>query len=164
MTLSEEQSQNPSWFEKPLVALARAKVDFAVAGGLAVMFNGYYRATMDADIIVDDAPENLDRMLAVLRDWGEGWARELSPGDFTPEEGAVRLGEDFEMDIFTRLRGLSWKDFKARLRHTELQGVPVPYLSPQDLLHCKENSHREKDYLDVVAMKKIIQQEQSFHP
>ena len=142
-----------------MVALASAQVDFAVVGGLAVIFNGYARFTLDADIIVDDSPENLDRLLAVLRSWGEGWARELSPEDFTPEEGAVRLVEDFELDIFTRLRGRTLSDFRPDLRHLEHSGILIPYLSPAGLIHCKEGSSREKDQIDVAAMKVFSRRE-----
>jgi len=154
-----EQNQTPSPFGRLLVALAQARVDFAVAGGLAVIFNGYSRLTLDADIIVEDSPANLERLLHTLSNWGEGWARELNIEDFPPEEGAVRLVEEFDLDIFTRLRGLSWTDFAPRLRHVTLAGTGIPYLSPQDLVHCKENSQREKDRLDVLAMKEILQRE-----
>lgn len=158
MNSSEEQNQSLSQYGKLLAGLVRARVDFAVVGGLAVIFNGYPRLTLDADIIVDDTPDNLGRLLAELGKWGEGFARELTPGDFTPEEGAIRIAEEFELDIFTRLRGLGWRDFQPRLRWVEFTDVRIPYLSPQDLLHCKENSVREKDILDVIALKKIIQQ------
>jgi hypothetical protein len=161
MKPSEEKNEMLSPYGKLLVALARAEVDYAVVGGLAVIFNGYARLTLDADIIVDDTPANLDRLLHTLGEWGEGWARELSVDDFAAEEGAVRLVEDFELDIFTRLRGLAWQDFQPRLRFLEHGGSNIPYLSPQDLLHCKENSAREKDQLDVIAMRKVIEQENS---
>ena len=128
------------------------------------MFSGYPRFTLDADIIVEDSAENLERLLTVLRGWGEGWARELSLADFTPEEGAVRVAEDVDLDIFTRLRGLSWRDFQPRLRRVELEGVSIPHLGPADLLHCKTGSVREKDQLDVIALTKIIQQEQTAQP
>jgi len=71
------------------------------------------------------------------------------------------LAEEFELDIFVRLRGLAWRDFQPRLRHIDHDGARIPYLSPQDLLHCKENSPREKDQLDVIALKKIIQRSAS---
>lgn len=159
MPQSEEQKQSLSQYGRLLVALAKGGVDYAIAGGLAVIFNGHPRLTMDADIIVDDAPENLRRMLAVLKGWGEGWARELSLDDFPPEEGAIRVVEDFELDIFTRLRGKSYCNFKPGLRSLELAGTRLYYLSPQDLLHCKQGSVREKDQLDTLALQKIIQQE-----
>ena len=40
-----------SRFGNLLVALAKSQVDFAVVGGLAVIFNGYDRFTLDADMI-----------------------------------------------------------------------------------------------------------------
>lgn len=161
MTACEEQSQSLSQYGKLLVALSEAGVDYAVAGGLAVIFNGHPRLTLDANIIVEDSPANLQRLLESLANWGDGFARELSLADFTPEEGAVRVAEAFDLDIFTRLRGLSWKDFQPRLRHIDHSSIRIPFLSPVDLIHCKASSIREKDQLDVIAMKKIIQQEAS---
>jgi hypothetical protein len=59
-----------------LAALVTSRVDFAVVGGSAVIFNGYPRLTLDADILVHDAPGNLRRLLDCLAGWGEGWARD----------------------------------------------------------------------------------------
>ena len=81
MEHSPEPRETTSRFEKLLVALVTSGVDFTVVGGLAVIFNGYPRLTLDADILVDDAPENLKRLLQCLAGWGEGWARELKPAD-----------------------------------------------------------------------------------
>ncbi len=41
MTDSEEQTQSLSQYGKLLAALSAAGVDYAVVGGLAVIFNGY---------------------------------------------------------------------------------------------------------------------------
>ena len=74
---SNEPKPTVSQFERLLVALAQAGVDFAVVGGVAVILNGYPRVTVDLDILVGDAPDNLLRLLDCLAGWGEGWAREL---------------------------------------------------------------------------------------
>jgi hypothetical protein len=142
-----------------LAALATDRVDFAVVGGLAVIFNGYPRLTLDVDILVNDAPENLRRLLDCLAGWGEGWARELKPEDFVFQEGAIRVIEEFDLDIFTRMRGRSLADFRPRLRYLETGGVRIPYLSPADLVFLKEDSWRDKDKLDVQAMREIIARE-----
>ena len=55
-----------SRFEKLLAGLVRAKVDFAVVGGVAVILNGYHRQTNDPDILVDPSPENVRRLLDFL--------------------------------------------------------------------------------------------------
>ena len=59
MEPSPEPRETTSRFEKLLVALVTNRVDFAVVGGLAVIFNGYPRLTLDADVLVDDRPDNL---------------------------------------------------------------------------------------------------------
>jgi hypothetical protein len=134
-------------------------VDYAVVVGLAVIFNGYPRLTLDADILVDNAPENLRKLLACLANWGEGWARELKPEDFIYDQGAIRVMEEFDLDIFTRMNGKSLEDFRPRLRYLETGGVRIPFLAPEDLIFLKEGSWRDKDKLDVQAMREIIARE-----
>ena len=86
MDPSSEPKVIISRFEKLLAKLAASSVDFAVVGGLAVVLNGYPRATIDADILVQDGPES--QAIAGLPGWlGQGWARELTPEDFSAEEG-----------------------------------------------------------------------------
>ena len=158
-----DHSPNPkeitTRFEKLLVALASSRVDFAVVGGLAVIFNGYPRLTLDADILVADSPENLLRLLECLKGWGEGWARELKPEDFAALEGAVRVMEEFDLDIFTRLNEKPLEHFRPRLKFLDTAGVRIPHLGPEDLIFLKEGSWREKDKFDVQAMREIIARE-----
>ncbi len=153
------QAENFSPFEKLLVNLARSGVDFAAVGGVAISLNGYVRATDDADILVNDSPENIRKLLKSLEQWGEGWARELKPEEFVPQEGCIRVMEDFDLDIFTRMRGKSLDDFRPRLRYLETSGARIPYLSPSDLIFLKQDSWRDKDKLDVLAMKEIVARE-----
>lgn len=150
--------ENSTPFEELLVGLARAGVEFAVAGGVAVSLNGFVRATDDVDLIVEESAENIGRLLGYLAHWGEGWARELKVEDFVPQEGSIRVMEAFDLDLFTRLRGKSWADFRPRLRAVEMGGARIPYLSPEDLIFLKQDSWREKDQIDVAALKKLLGQ------
>ena len=161
MERSPQGGKNTSRFGKLLAELARSQVDFAVVGGLAVIFNGYERLTLDADIIVDDSPVNIRRLLDCLSNWGEGWARDLTPEDFTPQEGSIRVMEEFDLDMFTRLRGKSLDDFRPRLRQLRIGEDSIAYLAPEDLIFLKQNSWREKDQLDVAAMREKIAKEQA---
>jgi hypothetical protein len=159
MNPSNEPKRTPSEFEKLLAGLARSRVDFAVVGGLAVILNGYPRVTVDADILAHNSPENLRKLLDCLKNWGEGWARELKIEDFAVEEGAIRVMEDFDLDIFVKMRGKMLDDFRPNLRHFESDGARIAYLSPADLIFLKQGSWREKDQLDVSAMKEILARE-----
>lgn len=146
-------------FGSLLVELARAKVDFAVVGGVAVSLNGFVRATEDVDIIVQNSPDNLRRLLDSLKNWGEGWARELKIEDFAIEEGSIRVMESFDLDIFVKMRGQTLDDFRPNLRYFESEGRRIAYLSPAELIFLKLGSWREKDQLDVSAMKEILARE-----
>jgi hypothetical protein len=154
-----EPPENFSQFEKLLVDLARSGIDFAVVGGVAVSLNGFVRATDDLDILISDAPQNVQRLLDTLVRWGEGFARELKVEDFIPQEGSIRIMEEFDLDIFTRMRGKSLDDFRPRLRHLEASGTRIPYLAPEDLIYLKQTSWREKDQIDVSTLSRIIKEQ-----
>jgi hypothetical protein len=156
MEHSPEPKESISRFAKLLVGLAQAEVDYAIVGGLAVVFNGFDRLTLDADILVHASSENLQKLLDYLSRWGEGWARELRPDDFTLAEGSIRVTEDFDLDIFTQMRGRTLDFFRPRLKKLQLGETVVRYLAPQDLVLLKEDSWREKDRLDAAAMKEAM--------
>ena len=159
MKPSPDANENISPFEKLLAALAAGGVDFAVAGGVAVILNGYPRLTLDVDILVGQGDENIRKLLNCLAQWGEGWARELKVEDFSPQPGAIRVTEEFDLDIFTQMDGKPLDYFRPRLRHMRTGLVTIPYLAPEDLVHLKQHSWREKDKLDAAAMKEVIDRE-----
>jgi len=152
-------SETISQFEKLLAGLVRAGIDFAVVGGVAVILNGYHRQTKDTDILVGTSPENIRRLLAYLSTWGEGWSRELKPEEFVPQEGSIRVMEEFDLDIFTQMRGNSLDDFRPKLRFLQSGEVRIPYLHPEQLILLKQSSWRDKDRLDVQAMQEILRRE-----
>ena len=149
-----------SQFEKLLAGIAAAGIDFAVVGGLAVILHGYERQTRDLDIIVHPDSENIRKLIAFLSTWGEGWARELTLADFEAlQEGALRIMEEFDLDVFVKMRGRSLDDFRPRLRYLQSDDVKIPVIAPEDLIHCKEASWRDKDQLDVSALREILKRE-----
>lgn len=66
--------------------------------------------------------------------------------------------EDFELDVFVRMRGHSLDEFRPRLQHLETSGVRIPYLGARDLILLKQDSWREKDKLDVATLRKLTEQ------
>jgi len=97
-------------FESILGDLLQAGVDFILVGGLAVELCGFTRATLDVDILVEESDANVSRLIGALGDFADGAASELTAADFTPEEGCIRILDDFALDIFTRMTGRSYHD------------------------------------------------------
>ncbi len=146
-------------FEKLLVLLAESGIRFVVVGGVAVAIQGYARLTEDVDILVDGASENLERMLKVLSGYGEGFARELSAADFTDEEGAIRIVEETEqmqIDIFTLMSGKRFAEVIGDADQLEVGGHIIAVASKRSLIDWKEQSQREKDRLDAIALRQLL--------
>jgi hypothetical protein len=111
------------------------------------------------DILVDDDPLNLENLLKCLLEFGDGYARELSPSDFSDEEGAIRVREDFDLDIFVRMRGSKYHDLMGHIRYHDMaEGTRIPYLDANGLIVLKGGSIREKDRIDVAALKRVSQE------
>ena len=146
----------PNPYERLLVDLAEAGVQFVTVGGIACAFNGYVRATEDVGILVRRTESNLRLLLDMLLRFGEGYARELSLADFPDEEGAVRVVEDFPLDIFVRMGGRTYSDLEPHLRFAPVGSARVPFLGLEGLILLKEQSLREKDRIDVLALKSLL--------
>ena len=145
-------------FERLLALLGDGGVKFVVVGGVAVTLHGYVRLTEDLDVLVDPSPRNIGALLSALANWGEGFARELSPDDFPDEEGAVRVVEETErcqIDIFTRMSGLRYPDLIKDAATFPLRGHLIRFASIDVLIRLKETSFREKDRIDVIALRRI---------
>jgi hypothetical protein len=160
--------QNPNSSETPLtrfgdllVHLCKNEVTYAAVGGVAVSLNGFGRFTVDVDLFLDDTPENLKRAIHALSLFGQGYARELRPADLLIESGSVRIGEYFDIDLFTRMMGLRFQDVQEDLRYTEYRGYRIPHVGPGTIIRLKTGSYREKDRLDVIAMRNILNDERA---
>lgn len=142
-------------YEKLLERLAKAEVRFIVVGGIAVTLQGYMRFTEDIDLLLDSGRDNITCLLDVLSDYGEGFARELTLEDFDDSEGAIRIIEEVEMcqmDLFTRLSGVTYDEAIRDADRFSLDGHWIHYASKSTLIRWKQKSVREKDRLDASAL------------
>jgi hypothetical protein len=151
---------NPDYtpFEKLLVDLVRADIRFMTVGGVACSLSGFVRTTEDVDILVSLNGDNIHRLLQTLIGFGQGAARELTPDDFTDEEGAVRVVEEFPLDLFVRMGGMHYEDLLPYVRQAEWDGVQIPFLGPEGLILLKKDSLREKDQIDVLALRRLAKE------
>lgn len=143
-------------FEGLLALLVENNVAFIVVGGVAVCLNGFVRTTEDLDVLVENSPSNIRKLLSCLVQFGQGFASELTPEDFTDEEGAIRIREDFDLDIFVRMRGRKYADLLNMVgSHEMADGTRIPYLKAEGLVILKQGSVREKDRIDTAALAEL---------
>jgi hypothetical protein len=145
-------------FESLLEGLVQAKVDLILVGGLAVCLNGFVRLTEDLDILVDSAPENVDRLLERLKTFGEGSGATLELADFSHEPGALRVSEDFVLDIFVMMNGKTYADLLPHTADFQLTSeISIRYLTTRGLIETKGGSVRDKDQFDLIVLKRSPQ-------
>ena len=142
-------------YEKLLAKLVRAEVKFIIVGGVAVALNGFVRTTEDIDVLIEASAENVTRLLDELGNFGEGHARELSPADFSDSEGAIRIIEDFPLDVFTMMRGKRYADLVGSTKTTRIDNAEVRYLNAEALIALKSDSQCDQDRIDVSALRAV---------
>jgi predicted nucleotidyltransferase len=152
-------------FERLLARLTASEVRFLVVGGVAAILNGYVRLTEDIDLLVDAAPGNLEKLISCLAAFGEGHGGGLALEDFTPEPGAIRIieeSEDCQIDLFTEISGWSYAELVDGSETAEIGPVRFRHASKSQLMAIKSGSVREKDQLDVLAMKRLLDDPRAF--
>ena len=146
-------------YEKLLAKLARGEVKFVIVGGVAVALNGFVRTTEDVDILIESSAKNVTRLLDELRNFGQGHAGQLTPADFTDSEGAVKIIDDFPLDVFTIMRGKRYADLASATKTAQIGDVDVCYLNIEALIALKSDSQRHQDRIDVAALRSIRERE-----
>ena len=143
-------------YEELLDRLVQEQVKFALVGGLAVCLNGFVRTTDDVDILVDNSSDNINRLAQCLKDFGEGYGGNLTAADVTDEPGAVRIQEEFNLDLFVCLNGKRLIDLESWIDYHILKsGTRIPFLKTEALIETKRGSVREKDRVDIGALTDI---------
>jgi len=140
-----------------LVSLCRllneGGVRYLVYGGLSCLLHGHERMTRDADIYLGESRENIARALAVLKQWGDGYAGELTVDDVL-ENVVVRVCDAFVLDLACRVWNLDWDAAWHNRRVAEIDGVGIPFLSRADLIQSKR-TYREKDHVDLEVLRSL---------
>lgn len=139
-------------FKEWLGLLNAHGVEYVVVGSYALAFHGAPRYTGDLDILVRPTPENAERLMAALEEFGFG-AAGLSVEDFSEPERIVQLGyPPIRIDLLTSLTGLEWDEIWRGRIEGEHDGVPAKFIGRQELIRNKRATGRAKDLADIEAM------------
>ncbi|MDO9129926.1 MAG: hypothetical protein Q7U34_08670 [Anaerolineales bacterium] len=139
----------PLDFKEFLKLLNEKSVRYLLIGGYAVGYHGYPRATNDMDIWIAVHPDNAQRIVDVLKEFGFDLP-ELTPDLFLKENKIVRMGNPpMRLEISTGISGVEFEESYASRIVDTLDGVEVNII---DLPHLKANKKaagRLKDLADL---------------
>ncbi|MBK9017636.1 MAG: hypothetical protein IPM82_28305 [Saprospiraceae bacterium] len=136
-------------FKDFLRLLNEHKVAYLLVGGYAVALHGYVRYTSDMDIWILTSEENATKVVEVLKDFGLPQADQLKDV-LLLEKRVIGMGmPPYKIEVVTTIDGVGFEEcYHNRLTET-FDGIPVPYLSLEDLRKNKKASGRYKDLNDL---------------
>jgi hypothetical protein len=127
-------------------ALNQAGAKYVVVGGFAIRAAGFLRNTMDVDLIVEAGVDNERKVIEALKTLPDQAVLEIKPGDVA-QYGVVRVADEILVDLMKTGCGLDYAEVIKDVVFKEIDGVRIPFASPQTLWRMKQTV-REKDIPD----------------
>jgi hypothetical protein len=133
-----------------------------VVGGLAIIAAGLPRSTTAVDLMVAVDLETEAKVFSALSTLPDNAVRELQPGELQ-QYNVVRVGDEILVDLLRSAGGIDYSEAAQHMVVREIEGVPIPFASPQLLWRMKAVTHREKDAGDLVFLRQWFT-ERGEHP
>ena len=151
-------------FEQILAALVARRIRFVVVGGVAATVQGSARFTNDIDTCYDAAPDNLERLAALLSEW-HAYLRGVERGlPFIMDVRALlttpimTLTTDMgDLDVLDRVPGVG--DYQAVNDASEaarIGAVTFRTLTLEALIASKRAVRRPKDVEHLVELEALL--------
>jgi hypothetical protein len=125
---------------------------YVVVGGFAIIMGGLPRTTGDVDLVIDASLENEAKVFAALATLPDGCVRELEPGDVA-KYLVVRVADEILVDLMASASGIDYAEASKSVVVREVDGVGIPFASPELLWRMKRRTHREKDRGDLEFLR-----------
>lgn len=137
-------------FKEFIALLNKNEVQYLIVGGYAVAIHGYPRYTKDLDIWIALSPENADKILKVLDDFGFGGLN-LTAEDFTQPNQIIQLGfPPNRIDIITSLTGVDFNNCYGTKLAVDFDGVKILIIDRINLKKNKLATGRPQDLADAA--------------
>src|SRR5258708_5497659 len=144
--------QPPKDFVELLALLNDRKFRPLIVGGYAFVYHTRPRTTKDIDIWIEPTPENVQRLLEALDDFGFG-SLGLKADDFLEPGRFVQLGyPPRRVDLLTSLKDVDFEDAWEKRVEDIIGGVKVCILGIPDLIRNKRAVGRARDQADVAVL------------
>lgn len=134
-------------------------VDYLVVGAFALAFHRLPRTTGDIDFWIDPTPENAERAVKALDDFGFG-SLGVTANDLAKKDMILQMGyPPGRIDLMTSIDGVGFDDAWNHRVQGRLGGKEVNFLGREQLLRNKLATGRAKDQADAQDLQKQIERE-----
>ncbi len=140
-------------FKEFIALLNNNDVRYLVVGGYAVALHGHPRYTKDIDIWIELTPENADRVVQALEQFGFG-SLGLRPADFLEPSQVIQLGyPPRRIDLLTSLKGVDFNSCYQDRTSIDIEGVNIDFIDLANLKKNKQATGRHQDLADLENLK-----------
>lgn len=156
-------------YEEVFKEFDSSNIRYLVVGGIAVNLYGYARMTMDLDIMIDLAEDNIAKVVEVMETFGYTPRVPVKPQEFISkdnrdewirEKGAVvftfiDLKKPFkQVDLFLS-NPINFEEAYLKREIMTIGGIKVPIASIDDLIKMKDFTGRPRDREDIKHLQRI---------
>ncbi|MCD6273605.1 MAG: hypothetical protein J7K30_12370 [Deltaproteobacteria bacterium] len=136
-------------FKEFIELLNDNNVKYLIVGGYAVAFHGHPRYTKDLDIWIEASPENAQRLLNALDQFGFG-SLGLELKDFVAIDRVIQLGyPPNRIDLLTTAAGLNFGKCYASKVSEYINGIRIDFVDIANLKRNKRAAGRSQDLADL---------------
>ncbi len=138
-------------YKELLQLLNEFAVEYLVVGGFAVMKYAEPRYTKDLDVWVRNSPVNSERVVDALQKFGAPLTNDgITAATFSGQQVVYQIGvAPVRIDILTEVTGVEFDRAWPRRVTSTLFGVPVNFISFDDLMTNKRALGRSSDLEDI---------------
>lgn len=141
-------------FEELFELLNRNDVRYLLVGGYAYAIYANPRYTKDVDIFYDREPDNADRLLKTIHEFGFG-SLDIKKEDFLKEAQVIQLGiPPYRIDLLNQIEGVTFTDAWPNRKSSGYGKQTINVIGKPDLIRNKMATGRDQDKLDAQILKK----------
>lgn len=157
------------YYDDVVRALNKSKIEYAVAGGVAVVLYGYTRLTLDFDLILEFDEKNLDKFFDIVYGLGYRPKVPVVKKDFIDKKKRDEWIKKKNMIVFSffnlqdhlkiidvfMTEPIKFSEIKKKITRINLKGLIIPAVSLEHLIRLKEAAARPKDLTDLANLREI---------
>jgi predicted nucleotidyltransferase len=138
-------------YKELLQLLNEFQVEYLIVGGFAVMKYGEPRYTKDLDIWIHNSRQNSARLVEALTKFGAPLEHDgITVHTFTEAQVVYQIGiAPVRIDILTEITAVEFTDAWTKKVESTFFGVPVHFISLDDLIANKRALGRDSDMKDL---------------
>jgi len=142
---------------KLCAALNAESARYIVVGGMAIIQQGFLRATEDIDLLLERSRDNQSRVRKALEILPDKSVREVEDTDLD-EYLVVRIADEIVVDLMLSACGVTYDEALSDIELKVVEGVSIPFASANILLKMKQ-SYPGKVIPDRIFLEEKLRKE-----